>query len=156
MREAVSEENQVCVKCGHSGLLAYGEVCIKATGPTSNCGCHCVFTAPEKEAELLPCPFCGRKASMQRYFIDDQPEPWYVAECVICPIKTYDQTTQEEAARIWNTRTQLAGKAEIDVGRLAREAAGQIWALDENCTTAEWLDKVIVVIESVFAEKEEG
>lgn len=51
--------------------------------------------------QLKPCG-CGRPAKIEEFFIDDDPTKWYVATCSICPIKTYDQFTVEEAARIWN------------------------------------------------------
>jgi hypothetical protein len=62
---------------------------------------------PTGEGELLPCPHCGRESKVEDFFIDDDPTPWYVATCEICPVKTYDQTTAAEAARIWNTRVSL-------------------------------------------------
>ena len=52
--------------------------------------------------ELSPCRFCGRTSKMEQFFIDDDPQPWYIATCSVCPVKTYDQRTAEEAARIWN------------------------------------------------------
>lgn len=58
--------------------------------------------------ELLPCRFCGRQSRIEDFFIDDDPQPWYVATCTICPIKTYDQQTPEEAARVWNARVAPA------------------------------------------------
>jgi hypothetical protein len=54
------------------------------------------------EPQLEPCS-CGRSAKIEEFFIDSDPQPWYVATCEVCPIQTYDQTTVAEAARIWNT-----------------------------------------------------
>ena len=53
---------------------------------------------------LEPCPFCGRTSKIEEFFVDDDPMPWYVATCVLCPIKTYDQVTPEIAAQYWNSR----------------------------------------------------
>lgn len=53
-RAATTEHNTEarCVKCGHSGLLYDGAICIKSTGHMKNCGCHCVFpNAQSPEAQ---------------------------------------------------------------------------------------------------------
>jgi hypothetical protein len=64
---------------------------------------------------LLPCPFCGRESKIEAFLVDDDPHWWYVATCVICPAKTYDQQTSQEAARIWNTRAP-APQPVLDAG----------------------------------------
>lgn len=51
--------------------------------------------------ELKPCR-CGRRALIERFHDGDDPQPLFVATCEVCPVKTYDQFTAEEAARIWN------------------------------------------------------
>jgi Lar family restriction alleviation protein len=61
-------------------------------------------TTTQETRELKPCPFCGLQSKIEDFFIDDDPQPWHVATCTVCPVKTYDQQTPQEAARIWNTR----------------------------------------------------
>lgn len=53
------------------------------------------------EPELKPCR-CGRKALIERFHDGDDPLPLFVATCEVCPVKTYDQFTADEAARVWN------------------------------------------------------
>lgn len=53
------------------------------------------------EPTLKPCR-CGRKALIERFYDGDDPQPLFVATCEVCPVKTYDQFSMEEAARIWN------------------------------------------------------
>lgn len=61
-------------------------------------------TTDGNKQALEPCPFCGRESKIEAFQIHDDPQWWYVATCVICPVKTYDQTTPQDASRIWNTR----------------------------------------------------
>lgn len=67
---------------------------------------------PAPEAQLEPCPFCGRASKIEEFFIDDDPMPWYVATCGICPVKTYDQVTPELAAQYWNIRSPTVPSSE--------------------------------------------
>lgn len=60
--------------------------------------------AQPQEVELLPCPFCGRESLIEEFRDEDDPQPLFVATCEVCPIKTYDQFSAQDAARIWNTR----------------------------------------------------
>lgn len=64
--------------------------------------------------ELLPCSFCGRKALIEEFRDGDDPQPLFVATCEVCPVKTYDQFTAQEAARIWNTRASV-GAATVQI-----------------------------------------
>jgi len=71
--------------------------------------------------KLLPCPFCGRPAGIDEFVIDDDPQRWYSATCVICPVKTYDQQTPEEAARVWNIRATSADSVAEKAQRVAEK-----------------------------------
>jgi hypothetical protein len=82
--------------------------------------------ADESAVELEMCPFCGREGKIEEFFIDDLPEPWYVATCVVCPLKTYDQTTAEEAAHIWNSRTPPFTDEDIKRVMFSSECAGAV------------------------------
>lgn len=53
------------------------------------------------EPELKPCR-CGRRALIERFHDGDDSQPLFVATCEVCPVKTYDQFTADEAARVWN------------------------------------------------------
>lgn len=61
-----------------------------------------------KDIELLPCPFCGRKAFIiETYCKETDYRGYYVSHnCFwgIKPIKTYSRDTMEEAAGDWNRR----------------------------------------------------
>lgn len=66
---------------------------------------------PEDSAlpELLPCPFCGGKASigMQTVSSDGTDETTYFANCMRCPAKTkgWEGSADEiTAIEIWNRR----------------------------------------------------
>lgn len=54
--------------------------------------------------ELKPCPFCGGKAMVEEFRDGDDPQPLFVATCEVCPVKTYDQFSAQEAIRVWNAR----------------------------------------------------
>lgn len=63
------------------------------------------------EPELKPCPFCGRKASLQRDIIDDRPiNDSYRVMCSFCAIRTIfyysnvDGEAEEDAIEAWNRR----------------------------------------------------
>lgn len=58
-------------------------------------------TTEALEPRLNPCR-CGRKALVERFYDGDDPQPLFIATCEVCPVKTYDQLSAEEAARIWN------------------------------------------------------
>jgi hypothetical protein len=75
-----------------------------------NCLDHALRTAPAKAeaqpqgVELLPCPFCRRKSLIEEFHDGDDPQPLFVVTCEVCPVKTYDQFSAQEAIRIWNIR----------------------------------------------------
>lgn len=83
-------------------------------------------TTEALEPKLNPCR-CGRKALIERFYDGDDPQPLFMATCEVCPVKTYDQLSAEEAARIWNEfvsapiapvvdhRCLLCGHASVDV-----------------------------------------
>lgn len=123
----VVNEHRVCPGCGASGGLILD------------------IPAPPETEELLPCSFCGRESKIEAFLIDDDPQWWYVATCPACPVKTYDQTTPLEAARIWNTRAtpslskdaeKQARQAFEDIAHLAHERlnvpASEVYTLLEH------------------------
>ena len=60
------------------------------------------------EDKLKPCPFCGEKAVLQRYFDSYEEIAFYVAcsgeSCEVSPI-TNDFKTEQEAIDAWNKRS---------------------------------------------------
>lgn len=58
--------------------------------------------------ELLPCPFCGGKATMHDNDIGD-----YYVECFVCGAETSDHRCEEpkHAAERWNRRTALTAQS---------------------------------------------
>ena len=75
-----------------------------------------------KEAQgpkLEPCR-CGRKALIEEFYDDDDPQPLFVATCEVCPVKTYDQFSMEEAARVWNTFVSAPIAPVVDNSHLDR------------------------------------
>lgn len=70
---------------------------------------------------LLPCPFCGGKASMRHNY------QWWV-ECVSCGVDTPDSVPMDEdgAAAAWNTRANVAhvtAAKDAEIERLRAEVA---------------------------------
>lgn len=63
---------------------------------------------PEREARLLPCPFCGGEPVLDN-LID--PDDHYV-NCTKCEIQTIANYTREQVIARWNTRTETATQAE--------------------------------------------
>jgi Lar family restriction alleviation protein len=55
-----------------------------------------------KDADLLPCPFCGQPAILE--FLLHPPTKSYWAECNSCGAKTDIGLTGEEAIKWWNRR----------------------------------------------------
>lgn len=66
-----------------------------------------------EQTTLKPCKFCGGESMIEEFRDGDDPQPLFVATCKVCPVKTYDQFTAEEAARIWNTRVSAASTAPV-------------------------------------------
>lgn len=76
--------------------------CGEGLGFTEGDPCDRCAAQPAGVLKLSRCKFCGRESKIEGFLIDNDPQWWYVATCVICPVKTYDQQTPQEAARIWN------------------------------------------------------
>ena len=56
------------------------------------------------EIELLPCPFCGKKADMiSEIFLGKM---WYKVKCRGCFSQTYAEENPENAAHEWNRRAE--------------------------------------------------
>lgn len=66
-------------------------------------------------AELLPCPFCGGRATTS-HGVFSASGSYFVISCKSCGCRTpnfhewiYGQKYEQEAIKMWNTRTQKAG-----------------------------------------------
>lgn len=59
-------------------------------------------------SELLPCPFCGEKARIDRY------EHFYRVLCTDCPASTEWLYSEQEAIDAWNTRVERTCHAVFD------------------------------------------
>ena len=71
---------------------------------------HCAYAWEELEykEELLPCPFCGGKATINPIY-NDVPETGLMVtlhrvRCPICDARTGDCDTEEKAIKQWNRR----------------------------------------------------
>ena len=52
-------------------------------------------------AELLPCPFCGGEATLNR----DNAIGRYFAFCMKCKVRQENRLSREDSVNAWNTRT---------------------------------------------------
>ena len=55
---------------------------------------------------LLPCPFCGAKAQMERLLDESTNQITYDVECSRCPIETEDFISPMDAILVWNRRVE--------------------------------------------------
>jgi hypothetical protein len=94
----------------------------------------------ETREPLVQCPFCGRKAIIEEFCDGDDPQPLFVITCEVCPVKTYDQFSIQEAARIWNTRanSHAALLRERQVLRKAIETEAARRAYNAGLGVSEW------------------
>lgn len=66
-------------------------------------------TWDEELEELKPCPFCGGKAFLRKYYYSGGEPAYYVecggvkSTCSVMP-STWSYDTEEEAIEAWNTR----------------------------------------------------
>jgi Lar family restriction alleviation protein len=70
---------------------------------------------------LLPCPFCGKQASLVSYRGNYSQPPDWTAYCPTCDFSLNGESTPEKAAGTWNRRVpppprQEPQRAECDVG----------------------------------------
>ena len=68
----------------------------------SACGCTFGWLEMEAEKELLPCPFCGGKASA----VDSGVSIVAYVRCDNCHSSSGDYDTKEEAIAAWNRRAK--------------------------------------------------
>jgi Lar family restriction alleviation protein len=81
-----------------------------------------------EEIALLPCPFCGGEAVVERRDVEPQGDPWYgrkmeiIVICGTCAATLFDQcfhegfTDNAAAIAAWNSRAALALQA-LDAGQ---------------------------------------
>lgn len=95
-----------------------------------------------KEAQgpkLKPCRY-GRKALIEEFYDDDDPQPLFVATCEVCPVKTYDQFSVEEAARVWNTFVSAPIAPVVDDKLIERVVGAVNRSKSINSDGEWWLD----------------
>ena len=91
----------------------------------------------DREADLLPCPFCGGRAVVTGS-IADAPKNHVV--CTVCPVGTR-QFMGMEAAQIWNTRTPPASEpSEAVEARMLLELDDKQDATGNHLTSEQRLD----------------
>ena len=97
--------------------------------------------------ELLPCPFCGGEATVERI---GKSGYFYVAcnTAYCCDFGKFD--TEAEAIVAWNTRDELGSEREKALEELVRDAYWLIvraaWThVSQDKFAADWTDRVSVL-----------
>lgn len=83
----------------------------------------------DKEIELLPCPFCGGEAIIERDFVIERCSYRIYVRCNKCLTRVLHHATPEEAIKFWNIRHQPSG---VDNFKL-REALRQLYESVDSC-----------------------
>lgn len=68
--------------------------------------CQCVACEKYKNIELLPCPFCGGKATVER---SAECYEEYEVCCDECGAKAAWDNDKDSAVKLWNTRIRNDG-----------------------------------------------
>jgi hypothetical protein len=82
--------------------------------------------------KLKPCPCCNGEA-----IYSEHPQKWHYAICTNCGLRTMSFRSEEEAAKVWNTRTN-----DDELDKVKNEISRISYELGYNKANQEWINRI--------------